>query len=456
MERLLKYATYVKVFLYGDDSYAVPLLPIGTLEVLRPLLPGGLIFPRIKILRWVPWSEGPDISFPCIHLVVGPHLKEMVVQVHPEKATEFLYILSSRYLSLEHVGIHTYPDPPALDASTLIPMSFFLHGLLNITMIDVDILDDAALEHLSRLPSLERLTIRVPNPDHWHRRHYPVGVQGPGVHVQPFPSLQTLSFRDTRVETATAMISKFPNCNISIKRLEIHPSFSHPPTNSRVQECWGAMAIGLLPSVLENLVMHINMGWDDQPQSFLTADVHAYIIATQSLEVLHRFTNLVVVDLALPVGFDMDNPCAWSLAQAWPRVEKLILRTPLRTPFHHPPSMTVTGLLAFATHCRKLKQLHITFDGTQVLSPTEMTEAPISQGILDTLGVGHSPITSVNWVGIYLSAIFPSLFKISTYLDELEEMLDDSTFARHWRRVEHIVLLTSIVRAQERIWAGGI
>jgi hypothetical protein len=121
---------------------------------------------------------------------------------------------------------------------------------------------------------------------------------------------------------------------------------------------------------------------------------------------------------------------------AWPDIQILHLEGGLEGPER--PRATLSGLTAFAEHCKRLCNLTIAVDATVI--PILKPGPKISSKSLTKLHVLSSPIAQPKQVATFLSDLFPNLLFISNSYTEsrihiyLAEAEEDQ--ARMWLEVE--------------------
>ncbi|KAJ7429568.1 hypothetical protein B0H11DRAFT_2143032 [Mycena galericulata] len=172
-----------------------------------------------------------------------------------------------------------------------------------------------------------------------------------------------------------------------------------------------------------------------------------FVISRHELEPFFPFENLTDVMLVSPVGFDLDDTTAWNMARAWPRLTRLVLEPTIDSSLHcHPSNMTLHGLRAFATHCRELERLTITFDALTVPPLDNAQDTANSKCTLSFLCVGTSPICDAPTVARFLLGLFPHLESINSahhFWDQETNDDDETTAARVyealWRDVAAMV-----------------
>ncbi|KAJ7240713.1 hypothetical protein C8J57DRAFT_949245, partial [Mycena rebaudengoi] len=118
------------------------------------------------------------------------------------------------------------------------------------------------------------------------------------------------------------------------------------------------------------------------------------------LRPLFSFCNLIIVMLAHPVGFDLDDAAILEMACAWPRAKQIVLAS--NRTCHMRSRVTLASLSAFARHCPSLQVLGLMFNATHPPAPV----TGVTQRTLELLEVAHSPISEPSRVSAFLRSIF--------------------------------------------------
>ncbi|KAJ7604091.1 hypothetical protein DFH06DRAFT_1114027 [Mycena polygramma] len=414
------------------------------LAMIELCFPGGYLCPNLQDLFWSP--EGNTPAFHYIRLFLGPHITHASIQL-PANVADMSPLSSLRYPELKSLSLKGSSDDTSLIRRTLCT---FASELAKIERLSLDSLDQTVLLHLSRLPRLRSLDLSKTDLDPQDF------VSLVDISQDPFPALRKLSLDDTTVESATELVNMMHDCRLD--------DFFMCTDIFSLQA-----ATGKLYAALAGHVSHITLHsmWMIEMRDELVPPpvdaIASYVITGHTLTPLFSFKNLALVHLTGPVGFDIDDTRAWDMARAWPQIRSLTLNS--STALHHPSSMTLHGLRAFATHCAELRRLAIAFDASTVPPFDNSPAARISQRALHALHVEASPIGDPPSVAKYLSGLFLGLVSIYTWNDarwsepaETDE--DEETAAaraRHtqWKYVEVLVPFIASVREEERQWVDG-
>ncbi|KAJ7253162.1 hypothetical protein C8J57DRAFT_1719948 [Mycena rebaudengoi] len=377
LDRTLIYSRRVKSL--SMNSYDLTLDLFRILEVMKPFLPQGILFPNLRQLDLflkderdrtiIPYLSFALVTSICLRLESWPSLPNLPL-VYP---------------ALKHLKIYSYSDPAHLLTST----STCARKLVRIEELTLPTLDRAVYDHLSTLPTLRSLSLtegaRDPLPSH------PEGRTG-------FPVLRNLETRSITLGFVTEVVNGFSNTplrslNVTTDTLDAEHIIRH---------FFAALSTHLAHSALEQITL--KLGFKDRR---VGSDIDG-----QMLSQLLCFSNFREVSIYLAAEFHLDDAAIWDMARAWPNLVKLeVADTQNRS--SPPPIMTLASLRAFATHCPELTTLALTFDATVV--PPSSDEQPILQKKISALHVCFSPISSPALVGRFLSGIFPNMEEIQSF-----------------------------------------
>ncbi|KAJ7606511.1 hypothetical protein FB45DRAFT_1137253 [Roridomyces roridus] len=291
-------------------------------------------------------------------------------------------------------------------------LSECVRGLYHIQTLYTDVLDCPALDHLSRLSSLQELILNG---------MIPTDFPTPG--SQPlFPSL--VYFYATEIDSASRFLQRGKDIALAALILKKNHPRPVPSTSDEMHRLLSAMESGISYSSLTDFGFT-----DGKAGSFDRSDALIYTIRASSLRCLFCFNNLTDVSIETVVGFDLDNATVADMARSWPHIKELLLQTRFGV---SRPRTTLHCLEAFAEYCPDLVKLCISFDATVI---------PKSQGDfrlkdLMMLQVDASPISEADPVAQIILRICPRLTDVWTlsYADIEWEETEAEYFAI-WQKV---------------------
>ncbi|KAF7377844.1 hypothetical protein MSAN_00207900 [Mycena sanguinolenta] len=344
-------------------------------------------------------------------LFLGPKITHVEISLPDSSISE----LPLRYSELR--TLHLYPESlkSSLGSKALSKIAMSLNS---IEYLSLPSLDEAALEHVSRLPGLRSMEVDT------------LVLAAPRLRslVEPravsFAALRDVYLADTTHEVAIQFLESLSNCRLTSFRIATF----EPATKSITRRLYAAMA---------NYLSHAANSFDGPPTN--------YAIDGYTLSTLLCFSNLTKISLEPPTGFTLDDTMAWDIARAWPKVRSLWLAGSTEEP--RSSSMSLLGLTAFAKHCHDLTSLTIGFDASTVPPLDDPTVTIVSQLSLTYLSVDMSPITDPYAVANFISVLFSNLASIQTHdgclwedfdLEDISTEDDASAYHRvqRWKQVD--------------------
>ncbi|KAJ7898919.1 hypothetical protein B0H14DRAFT_3852974 [Mycena olivaceomarginata] len=401
-DRPLAHARRVRRLILDEWSspYAFP--DRDLLEIISSSLPQEYLFPNLRSIRLEPHDDA-ELSF--IPLFAGPQLTDITLSVDMSASGILLLpTLDLRYQQLTTLCIETFPREPGVCAST----SKIALNLDRVEILALDKLDLAALEYLGQLPSLRSLTLHTPDLLDLGRPFLSPNPQTPH---SSFQALRTIQLSRTTFDFAIECINLFSGTGCHLEEFVVGSEVL--ATQITAENLYAAIAGGLSHTHLQTLnISNLNDGVSETPTPLASAS-GIYVISGHILTPLYPFTNLAVLILVSPVGFDIGDAAAWDMAPAWPNLVRLVLES--ATEVHYPSTMTLHGLRAFAEHCKALKFLAITVNGFTVPPLDNSPQMRIPQRQFCSFDVAKSPISDARTVSRFLFSLFPDLSEIRTH-----------------------------------------
>ncbi|KAF8186150.1 hypothetical protein K438DRAFT_1039691 [Mycena galopus ATCC 62051] len=414
-ERVLLYAQHVK-HLFSDPNFADLSSIFPTLSLCLP----ESMLPKLQGLHWMHMEN----DFHYIDCFLAPQLTTIHIPHTSLPALSLVSSLAPRCPQL--IDITIFPrSPQKLQPLAVSAVSTCVRGLHGIETLFTDTVDQLALEHLSCLPSVRRLTL---------------GELPPTLSERPndetiFTSLQSLYFT-AKIESPIRFLewcNKIPLVEFSVES----PAFS---TADEVHRLFSAASGGISPLSLREFTFDNDWG------SFPSSESANHLIRPQALHSLFCFVNLTSVSVLSAVGIDLDDATVTDLARSWRYIKCLEFQSYYG---NVAPRVTLQGLEAFSKHCPHLTKLTITFDATVI--PTSQAEPSRGCLKLQHLDVEASPIATALPVALFLARIFPRLRSISTIQDIIAG--DDDWKAdvgpnalhydRYWKNVAPLLHISS-------------
>ncbi|KAJ6545917.1 hypothetical protein DFH09DRAFT_1508912, partial [Mycena vulgaris] len=437
----LVYAPRIRELKLGSYFYGSAFPDVSVLDAISSTIPlEEHLCPNLRRISWAPEEEP---LFPYIRLFLGPKITAAHVVLPTTSAPNITLLptLELRYPEPKELTIEGPSECPLLCRTSAMVA---LPDLQRIKILTFDTLGRAALQHLSQLPQLKSLTLYIPEVNDLGPPSLSLTTAPPYHH--PFPALRDVHFGSTTIKFTTEFINMLSDCRLDsvIMGTEV------PATTMATSGLYTSLASHLSHIALQSL----RIGYDDLPIP-QPATITNYLINGHALAPLFCFVNLIMLVLRPPVGFDIDDATAWDIARAWPKLTSLTLEA--ASELHHPTSMTLVGLRAFAAYCKDLAYLTITLDASTVPPFDNSPETKISHHQLTTLVVAASPISDAPNVARFISDLFPSVVQIITLTESrgIEDEMDEEipyAWARHtqWKQVEVLIPIMASIRREER------
>ncbi|KAJ7325862.1 hypothetical protein DFH08DRAFT_1085065 [Mycena albidolilacea] len=296
-------------------AYRITELYCVTCEELSPIfqaldrcVPGDLLS-DLHGLTW--WCEDEDFQY--IRLFLRAGLTGLSLSNPPESGPHLslLSTLAVQCPGLRHVLISGYNWKSAADSqSQFHAISVFIRGLQYIESIHTDSLDQDALDHLDRLPTLCKLSLRSILPTY---------ASSQNTDTPLFAALRKLDIWHVDVGCMTHFLSLCGPLQLISLDLPLHNSLS---TASEMHNLLGVISSKVSLSSLTTVAVGSQGRWDD----FLEVEIPTdHVMYNQSLRMLLPFSNLTTVSIASLGGFNFDNATISAMTRAWPHIESLRL-----------------------------------------------------------------------------------------------------------------------------------
>ncbi|KAJ7037991.1 hypothetical protein C8F04DRAFT_1090953 [Mycena alexandri] len=405
-DRLRLYAPRVRILASHDDNW----LSSDALQALSVSLPERL-FQNLKTLNW----EHLDDEFHYIRLFLSSTLTSLRFALTSFPAVSLLSTLASVCPRLTDVSIKS--------SGYTKEISEFVCAIQRPEKLKL-------LVHLSRLQTLKSLDLNT----------LPSGLNMSSVQgTNTFSALRTLRL----TESDSVLTTEFLGLCSGVPLKKFGRCFDEFTTAAKMHALFIAMAAGFSHTSLEQLVL------DNGCEEAAGADPAVYLISHHSLLPLLCFTNLVILCIASPMGFDLDDGAVSDFARALPHVETFQLTAcfPTHIPPNHP------------RYCPRLSTLGIALDATTVptIDLNRSQDGGVLQLNLGCLDVEHSTVGRAMPVARFLSSVFPNLDTIYTHREHFpngeEEMLEHGVAIGHhnrWKEVAELLFEVPAIREEGR------
>ncbi|KAJ6449929.1 hypothetical protein C8R47DRAFT_1255368 [Mycena vitilis] len=386
----------------------------------------SLAFPEslLQNLQHLRWCHHNDFDFPYITTFLRPSLTHISFELLSTSDFSLLPRLGERCPHLAGISIAA---GPGVD---LQPLSYFVAHLPTVRTLSIPWLGQDTMEHLSKLPTLNSLTIES----------IPEALAVSPVRVVPaFPALQHLSIHEGMLVHVTqflGMCNDVPLETFSVAR-NGYGGPDYPPA-ADMDSFFATLEARVSHSTLRRLHVDGYNRWSDTPEPEL------YPVRRETIALLLCFKNLTYLHLTSSLGFDLDDDIVSRMARSWPQIERLHLAGIQL--YARRPRTTLASLCSIARHCPRIVALTIAFDGSQIVSPSSISPGVVVHNkSLRDMDVLHSPIAIGTSISMrrFLSGVFPNLTWITTsreFMDnedeaQLREHEEAIRYHKRWKDV---------------------
>ncbi|KAJ7165914.1 hypothetical protein C8R46DRAFT_1096574 [Mycena filopes] len=330
-------------------------------------------------------------------------------------------------------------DAPA-DTSSIGLISAAVCGWHHLTILSVPNLDKSAFLHVAQLPLLMELsltsverTVSLP--------HLPDFLSG-----STFPALATLHVSCDTARFCSGLVRVISSGRL--KALYIIPRSDW--TTAAWQELHTTLRDHLNHNILDTLCVEQVAGRtrpDDTP---------LYVLSDEAMRPLLAFKKLTSVIYQISPGLDVDDTFLEEMAVEWRRIQTLTFNTDVFV--RERPRATLRCLITFAKRCRRLDNLGIRIDASEVPEFIQVPGQRISHS-LNALEVGTSSIRKdvEAEVAALVSNLFPSMEYLFAFSGHEGSVAPFSEYQSSWSRVSDMLPVFSAVREQEEtFWTAEV
>ncbi|KAJ7161896.1 hypothetical protein C8R43DRAFT_316114 [Mycena crocata] len=211
-----------------------------------------------------------------------------------------------------------------------------------------------------------------------------------------FPRLNSCYVERATLEQATEFLQSCHETPLQ----SFETTFTGDVPTSAVRDFYAVLTAGCQSTSLTHLTLDCYYHtWKDAATNLLDGE---------TLGILFYFVNLTSVVITSYHGFLLDDETMFDLPCAWPRLQRLVLKS--CTQFAD-PGPTLDALEFLARYCTRLMHLEMTFDACGDMRWSRKDAVNNSLTYLDVM---LSPISAASPVAAFLGATFPNLRNILT------------------------------------------
>ncbi|KAJ7647919.1 hypothetical protein FB45DRAFT_894761 [Roridomyces roridus] len=434
-QRARLYAGRVKDFLsrsYPDDlSYAA----VAPILLHRSLgLAPGQIFPNLTSLHW----GHDDENFHCIRLFFSPRITRLGIQLRRSETSQLAVLshIPRECPGLEEAFFDMDPRDPISAENARIICTFVreLRSLKALTDLTISIPDMASLGHIGRLPSLRNLGIRG----------LPAAISRASHDEEPpFQSLRCLdNLWVSSLSSVAPFLDMCSGCALESFKLTLSCESHIPPAS--IKPLLEELVHSHHFSLTTLSIYYTECGMPESEEVPGPDD----IFTIYSLQPILALSNLVDVEFFPTFGSDFDDAAIGQMAQAWPRLRRLLFQEEEHVAATR---TTLLSLQLLACHCPHLESLTMDFSA-EVVPPIQ--DPPVPSYRLRSLTTKKSKILAAHPVARFISASFPSLRTVySAWNRRAVKDPEEAAFYERWKEVEALIPVIVEIRQEGKQWA---
>ncbi|KAJ6545450.1 hypothetical protein B0H19DRAFT_1380084 [Mycena capillaripes] len=335
-ERVLKYAHRVKS-LHCESLSDTELLPVY--DVLEQYFLGDYLLPDLECLEWEHWDSAYS---PFIQLFLGPRVTSITLGTMDDGPCPALAMVRQTCPGLTSLVVDAVRE--GSEDSEHRELSQLVRALTRVESLELQTIDSEALRYLGHLPTLKNLC---------------------------FTFHHSVAFDDVPDSSMFSGLCKvICYCNGAIAPLlAFLRTWNNPHLNSFyafIYDCRGSEEIEQLYQLLASHCVHDHL-------VKLKLQILRHGIVYRPNHIFHHlfcFTRLTLVEIRVPVGYDISDATISDMARAWPNIEQLSLGWSPEY-YYHTQRCTLLALVSFARHCPRLREVSIPLDFSSVPVPVD-------------------------------------------------------------------------------------
>lgn len=276
--------------------------------------------------------------------------------------------------------------------------------------------------HISRIPSLRLIQIRLPNDP-----AFPY-IQVPS--DPAFPALRHAEFLSPSISHCSSLLEVMSPCRLQTISVLI------PGTDCGT--LLGTFFQRLRLSCARLLLSKVHL-WMDERHGVNMADM---LINGNMLRPLLPFANMKELSISTTNSFKLDNAMLRDMAMAWPKLQTLELGI---SGWGAPSGISPAGLIPLLENCQNLRNLSIVIDASTVDFSVEMLSNHKSNTRIRKLKLGDSRIGGdYELIAKFFSSLTPNLTTIHCWGDGVHGLAycrskQVRLFRGRWKEVERII-----------------
>ncbi|KAG1729246.1 hypothetical protein EDB19DRAFT_1881820 [Suillus lakei] len=389
------------------------------IEIWRTLSCPPFPLPLLPNLTSLIWGEATSEAFPYIRLFVTPKLKTLnISEGITFGLTEQSILLSIPMLcpSVSNFSIH--PD---------MEITSTLQRWSHLSSVSIGEVSEAAILHLSNLPSLQCLK--------FHLSSMPISADTQKLLRYPaFCALQELDIECIALELLDAFLETLSVAPKALSFTITNQADTQRALPGSISRLSNACAHSSLQQVQLNIA-----DW-----SFNIFDP----IGTAPFQPLYAFRNFRKLDFEVDLELQLDEVALLQMAMAWPHLEELYLNKT-----HLSQDVTPHAFVSLLQHCPRLVSVGIAVDWSTIDSHDISPDVPyqgFAHEALSRAFFGAPKIRHPGRIAAFISAIAPNMKSIEVWDFDFHDDRNIEEYSARWNLVQDLIKSFSTVRDQGR------
>ncbi|KAG1737320.1 hypothetical protein EDB19DRAFT_1877937 [Suillus lakei] len=401
--RVIIYASRIRRLL---NNYAkVPKIKVSdhVLLSLFARFPSSILFPQLCLLDYEAISNLPALTsnFLLLQQLFTPTLETLWFDipqgVPTHQVEELVGILPVAAYGLRQLSISAAQGTSAL---TVLPSFGKLPKLIRLVIDGIDLgLTRQTITNVQQTRCLQTLILTLHESSH--------DVENLPTDDMPleFSTLKELYLSGDSLPQCTYFLGQITTPHLSSIRIK----YWTPASQTEIAEFIESLSTSCQTfSYLEKIRLTDESHENPDPEPSIE-------LPSQVFRPLLNFSRLLSVVFVGIGNYDLDDAFINHAAVAWPHIRELKFASERRGTCN----VTLTAMMSFASKCRSLRVLHLTFDATQwptvPRAPDRTGKFWPKQTALHKLHVGHSKVAETAHLPCFLAGVFPNLLDFEWY-----------------------------------------
>ncbi|KAG9309977.1 hypothetical protein JVU11DRAFT_10011 [Chiua virens] len=394
----------------------------------------GSLAPYLKTLHW---TRSQEEYAPLFWALLSNSLVDLALPCLLLRSPTTSILLTSRCLSLKSLHVYSEKGHEALPLKLLSETVLYLHSLESLEL-ECCALDKEAISHLSHLPSLAELVMRLPT--HLQSRELIPLLTPPA-----FASLESLTLKVNSLPTLTSLLEVMRFRPRSM-------SFTVQTMPTPNMHCLFFMA--LVNACDSEQLSRISLTIELPRGHHVTERPQITLSTFQPLLALPNMTSFT---FDMMCNISLDDDAIEALTSHWPKLTKLNLNGNFG--WGVKSGVTHRGLITLLSRCAMLSEFAIVVDFTEIdLRNSRVPTSRPGKGITSPCQSAYFIETAIKFpvsIAAFLSDICPRLRRVLLPLGVPIPEVDLEGRTKKWEEVNRLLPALLAVRKQCMEWREG-